>query len=90
MGTCTCEQVGDTLVDETQQKLAQQFLDEAAKHSVEVCLPSDYVAAATDNERKQVVFDKQQGIPAGFLVRLCLRSLREIDSTINLLNYSFS
>ena len=57
------------LVDESQQKLAQQFLDEAAKHKVEVRLPSDYVAQATDNERKHVVFDLQQGIPQGFVVR---------------------
>ena len=83
--TRTCEQVGDTLVDEAQQKLAQQFLDEAAKHKVEVCLPSDYVAQAIDNERKQVVFEQQQGIPAGFLVCLSLRlRLRAIASQLQL------
>jgi len=34
---------------------------------VEVCLPSDYVAQAITNERKQVVFDQQQGIPEGYV-----------------------
>jgi len=59
--------IGDTLVDESQQKLAQQFLDEAAKHKVDVYLPSDYVAQATNNDRKEVVFDQTSGIPEGFI-----------------------
>lgn len=57
-------------MDEAQLKLAQQFLDEAAKHKVEVCLPSDYVAQATNSERKLVVFEQAQGIPQGFVVRV--------------------
>lgn len=65
-----CGQIGDTLVDESQLKLAKQFLDEAANHKVEVFLPSDYVVQATNNERQQVVFDQSQGIPEGFVVRL--------------------